>query len=413
MNLVRFSAAFGQAAALWLAFIAFMPESQAAAPPDIARMAGLSDTVKIVRDRRTLEAKRGDGLQEGDQITTGKGNAVMVFSDRSVFILAPQSTLLLSAHGLTSEGKETVVQSLAHLVRGRVLIDAKKSDYRRDMRVKVRSYVLGIRGTRLAASEAPEKASIVVLEGRVTVGNGTGSLSQPKSRDGPEVTAGMQGSLLVPLTDFKSSAVSPKELRLYEAAFIARPPGAMPDAEAAKSLPALVVKGPTAKPAAPLLSLTGDDTPAEEPIPSALPLVAPRSIVAKLASSGLYAWRLNFPDGWKSGFALDWQPYLTLGPIILSVQGGGGAFRGDGGTIWPLWKAAASVGVIAGRVIPEVGAGYVWVRDYGDKAVQLNGALGFNLSKGTSVNALQIIGSKWAMTEGSAWGYGVGFRFTL
>lgn len=107
-------------------------------------------------------------LEEGDEISTGKGSALLLLYPATQISLSPDTTILISEHSIQQlEVKEKAV-SVISFIKGLIkVLVSKDSDQEVDQRYETKDVSFGVRGTEFELSESDETVELDVTEGLI------------------------------------------------------------------------------------------------------------------------------------------------------------------------------------------------------------------------------------------------------
>lgn len=114
-------------------------------------------------------AKLGRKIHSGDAVKVGpNGQAKLTFNNGDQFIVGPGSTYTLeNSGGATSKAKKK--GDVLKLFYGKMRGIVSKKGPRKNLKIKTRGTVAGVRGTDFFVSSAPDKVRFTVLRGKVAV----------------------------------------------------------------------------------------------------------------------------------------------------------------------------------------------------------------------------------------------------
>ena len=134
---------------VWTGLVSAMTLGQVAWADAIGQIKTLSGDVSIVRNSVKSPAKAGDLLEKADTLMTGvDGRLGVTFIDNSRFSLGPNSQVALEKftfNPTTQEGEflTKVERGTLAVISGQIAHSAQDA-----MKVKTRTTILGVRGTR-------------------------------------------------------------------------------------------------------------------------------------------------------------------------------------------------------------------------------------------------------------------------
>jgi len=143
--------------------------------------------VQIVQKDKTVKAKVGSKVVQGDTITTGKdARAKLVMVDKNVINISPDSKFMLEKYEYNPDQNKK--GALLNVIYGKVrtTVNQKYDGTENKFQVKTKSSVAGVRGTDFLVqySETTNTSKVVTFEGIVEVGAGldtTGRIMNPVS----------------------------------------------------------------------------------------------------------------------------------------------------------------------------------------------------------------------------------------
>lgn len=168
--------AYARLCAFWLFLISF---SVAAAPKLPAAPTAVVDAVVmpawLERGGRSEALVPGAAVREGDSIRTGAGaRAYVRLIEGSTVKLGENAKFGFAAH---EEIDKTYFAAAYDVLAGafRFTTDKlKRGDYVRDVRIKVATSTIGIRGTDVWGKNEPDRALVILIEGNIIVTHESG-----------------------------------------------------------------------------------------------------------------------------------------------------------------------------------------------------------------------------------------------
>ncbi len=129
---------------------------------------GGADTVAVKREGKDVQLKKGDVLKTGDEVITGKANAVdLRFPDKSLIRVGANSSYRLEE----DSGKNVFHRFMSGIVR--VLVPSKKEGSGANevrFRMNTPEGTIGVRGTEFVVIRSGDQTTLKGLEGEVMFG---------------------------------------------------------------------------------------------------------------------------------------------------------------------------------------------------------------------------------------------------
>lgn len=156
----------------------------AAADEPAGRFLTLAGTVTVLRDGAELPATHGAVLLTRDRIATASASRALIeLPDGTTVTLGEQSRVSL-AHILVQE-RAGPARSMLDLVTGIIRLVTPAT--RDDVHVRTRSAVASVRGTEWIVESGPERDSVLVQEGSVTVEPRIGTVLELQAGEGTDI----------------------------------------------------------------------------------------------------------------------------------------------------------------------------------------------------------------------------------
>ena len=145
-----------------------------AADPVIGRVAAFSGPVFVNNSSGRVDASKGLGLGETDELTTGAAGVVQVkFNDGTSFTLYENSSIKIDKYRSARKAAQGMTESAFEVLQGKLRFFVKPTkEKKNETQFKSKSAVMGIRGTSglIGVNQAGE-TSLVVFSGLVEVSN--------------------------------------------------------------------------------------------------------------------------------------------------------------------------------------------------------------------------------------------------
>lgn len=137
--------------------------------------------VQIVQKDKTVKAKVGSKVIQGDTITTGKdARAKLVMVDKNVINISPDSKFLLEKYEYNPDQNKK--GALLNVIYGKVrtTVNQKYDGTQNKFQVKTKSSVAGVRGTDFLVqyNQTTNTSKVVTFEGIVEVGAGLDTMGR-------------------------------------------------------------------------------------------------------------------------------------------------------------------------------------------------------------------------------------------
>ncbi len=156
--------------------------------------------VQVIQKDKTVKAKVGTKVVQGDTISTGKDSrAKLVMVDKNVINISPNSKFLLEKYEYNPDTNKK--GALLNVIYGKVrtTVNQKYDGDTNKFQVKTKSSVAGVRGTDFLVSfnEVTSTSKVVTFEGVVEVGSGLdkmGKITNPVSVTPGQFTVAAMGT---------------------------------------------------------------------------------------------------------------------------------------------------------------------------------------------------------------------------
>lgn len=140
--------------------------------------------VKLFSKGKTIAAKIGQKIFEGDSITTGPDSrAKVVMSDKNVLNISPDTKIEITIYKNDPTTNTKKVDLKVDQGKVRAAVEQKYDDEKNTFRIKTPTAVAGVRGTDFSVSFNPttRRSQVVTFKGLVAVvkPNANGSMAQP------------------------------------------------------------------------------------------------------------------------------------------------------------------------------------------------------------------------------------------
>ncbi len=174
---------------LILILVALVSMSAFAEPGKVVGQMGLVEGEVLV-DSKLVQ--KSASVREGSVIEVKKGHATLILGKGSVFQLAQDSKMVVSAYGVKDSGQKEDAELDLKFGRTRALI-LNQGNEKKDIKIKARAATMGVRGTEIYVSAPADTAKPIqffTLEGKAEVTAHSGAAPVPVNQNQGVTTSG-------------------------------------------------------------------------------------------------------------------------------------------------------------------------------------------------------------------------------